>query len=77
VPATDNVLLSYFLLFPSKITIRLFDLSGKIMMEIPPEQSHSGFKCHNINIKNFPAGIYFIKVEANQMSKVAKIIVIH
>jgi len=57
--------IDYDLPFDSKVSIRIFDISGREIQKLVNEQKPAGFYTVNLNAENLASGMYFYRIEAN------------
>jgi plastocyanin len=60
-PATT---ISYALPYESKISIKIYDVSGKQITELADNTESAGYHNLNFNADNLASGIYFYRIEA-------------
>ena len=76
IPAKDKINLSFSLKEKKQLEIKLFDVSGKIYKTMLSEIRSQGDYHDSFNLSDlFSKGIYFLKIETDEMSYVKKIII--
>ncbi|MEI8087895.1 MAG: T9SS type A sorting domain-containing protein, partial [Paludibacter sp.] len=75
-PATDEVKISYSTAKSSTVQIELYNLSGIVVYKTEKQIDQAGLQSEVIHLdeQNFPQGIYFVKVEANGVHGVLKLV---
>ena len=74
-PAQENLNVHIYVDKPSQITIQLYDIIGNNVYSVT-SSANKGFYNSEINVENFAAGSYFIKLSQNNESKdIQKIVV--
>ncbi|MBN1632599.1 MAG: T9SS type A sorting domain-containing protein [Ignavibacteria bacterium] len=63
-PFNPSTTLDFNIREKAKITLRVFDISGKEVLKIEKGELQAGSYYQNINMAGFGTGIYFVKVEA-------------
>lgn len=66
-PANDNVTIEYTLKKESDVTLRIFNLDGKIVKEQSMVQTKAGVYKLNINVSELSSGSYFISVMGKEI----------
>ena len=75
-PFTDFTTLSFELAQEGKVSIGLYDLSGRLVQSIANEHMNTGVQTFSIERQNLIAGTYIVKVETNQTSFSRKVMVL-
>lgn len=73
-PTADNQLLVIKLPSTERASIRLYDLSGRCVQKIFNGTLHKGVQSFPVNLRAYPAGIYFYHVEIANQNRYFKII---
>lgn len=73
-PATDQLTVQYFLPESGNVTLDLFDIAGKQVMNIRSGKQDSGFTTNTIDVKALSAGTYFLKLTHNGITRTKKIV---
>lgn len=77
VPANDDVAVSFFLPSSGKVQLALFDLTGKLAMELAAEDLPAGFGAKRFNTSALAPGNYLLRLEHNSTVRTKKIVVQH
>ena len=64
-PAKDNVVLNVHSVYPTDVTINIYDVMGRIIYTKNAVKLSAGENNININTSKFENGIYSIKIIAN------------
>ena len=75
-PANQLATLSYFLVNPTNVLLRLIDSYGNELTKLDLGLVNSGYQSHMIDLTTLPNGIYFAQVITNQGSTTQKIVVV-
>jgi len=75
-PANGFTTLSYFLNASQTIAVELIDISGKTVKELVNEKQDTGDHEHLLNLESVPAGVYFIKLSADNQKVAQKLITV-
>jgi hypothetical protein len=73
-PAADKTFLEFRLESAGEVTISLFDISGKLVQQLPTETLDSGPHRKEIPTASLKSGFYFIKVETTRGDLEGKLI---
>ena len=63
-PFNPATMISYALPYESKITLSIYDLTGKLVSKLLNNTEQPGYHSVNFNAANLASGIYFYRVEA-------------
>ncbi len=63
-PFNPSTMINYDLPFDSKVSIKLFDLSGREVMTILNETKTAGYYSVSLNGSNLTSGVYFYRISA-------------
>jgi hypothetical protein len=74
-PATDNVQVFFDIDNDQKIIISITDRAGNLIWSSNELQANEGRFTHNINLKDFQSGIYFVKIDAGSHQWVRRLVV--
>ncbi|MFY9310667.1 MAG: T9SS type A sorting domain-containing protein [Bacteroidia bacterium] len=74
-PANDKTTLNISLNKTGKVTIALFDMTGKSVIDVFTGQINAGMNSFAINTAELPAGIYFTKIVTDSYSKTVKTVI--
>ncbi|CAN5573028.1 hypothetical protein BH10BAC1_BH10BAC1_16300 [soil metagenome] len=74
-PANNSSTLLFTLKTSEQITISLFDVAGKKVLDIANEEMSKGNQKIVINISKLNAGIYICKIQSNDSEKLMKLVV--
>ena len=72
-PASTSAVISFYLDQPQKISIKLLDMTGKLVTVITDDAFQEGDNEFNWNINNISNGIYLIRIESGDFSETQKI----
>jgi photosystem II stability/assembly factor-like uncharacterized protein len=75
-PFNPNTVIRYQLSVVSKITLKVYDILGKEVAILVNEVKNAGNYSVDFNASNFPSGVYFYKLEANDHSEVKKMLLL-
>ncbi len=74
-PATDEVNIEFILESSDNIQIRIFDVTGKVVMNVPVRSYAAGTNRLTLDTDKLTSGVYHIEVLSNEGSTVKKLIV--
>jgi hypothetical protein len=74
-PANQEATISLDMTESSKVLINMYDITGKVVMNIYNESMNSGPNTLKINVSELPSGIYFTTVSSNNGNKTLKLVV--
>jgi len=74
-PATDYVNVSYSLVTKTAVTIKVFDINGRLVKLVNLSEKQSGNQIEKIECGNFSRGTYIVQVLAGNSSKTSKFVV--
>jgi len=74
-PAVDNINLSYSLVTKSAITIKIYDLNGKLVKLVNVMNKPSGNHIENINCSDLTRGTYIVQLITGSDSRTAKVVI--
>lgn len=74
-PAQDKATISINLTQTGKVNITMFDITGKVAMNVFSGQMNAGTNMINITTAELPAGIYFTTVVSDNYSKTIKTVI--
>ncbi|MBK9332036.1 MAG: T9SS type A sorting domain-containing protein [Ignavibacteria bacterium] len=75
-PFNPSTQINYNLPVDGKVSLRLFDMSGKEISTIVNEVKTAGYYSVSFNAGNLPSGVYFYSIEANDFSAVKKMMLV-
>lgn len=73
-PATEFVYLSYSLPQNSNVTIKILDVTGKLVQSFN-NLGHAGTNNFNFNVQSLQSGMYFVEINSDSSTLINKIIV--
>ena len=73
-PVLDNVSLKYRLANTEKIKVRLFDISGKFIINLLEEKQTAGSHIENFNLSHLPKGAYFLFFTTSNNKEIIKFV---
>jgi hypothetical protein len=74
-PVIHSAFIKFVLLNNGPVSIKLYDLNGKLVQTIADEVFERGAREVGWNVDRTPEGIYFIKIRTEGYSKVEKVII--
>jgi hypothetical protein len=74
-PATENIHLTYMLNKRSKVSVKIFDLNGKIASELLDETQNQGLQKVDAETSGLNAGIYMVLLNVDGERAVKKLII--
>lgn len=74
-PAKNSTRISYQLNKRSKVSLEIYDLTGRKVMELNEGTQNEGYHNIDINVSNLTSGTYFYTLKADNYSKTLKMIV--
>lgn len=74
-PANDRATVNVNLNKAAKVSVTLYDVTGKAVMNAFTGQMNSGMNAVNIATSELPAGIYFTKIVSDNYSKTVKTVI--
>ncbi|MDD5528829.1 MAG: T9SS type A sorting domain-containing protein [bacterium] len=75
-PFPLSTVIKYQIPTDSKVSLNVYDISGKIVKALVNEEKQHGSYSINFNSKNYPTGIYFAKFQAGNYKETKKLILI-
>lgn len=66
-PFNPETNISFSLAHKGKISLKVFDITGKEVMNISEEELNEGYYTYKINMLKFPSGIYFYRLETGNI----------
>lgn len=73
-PSIKSTVISYQLPIKDKITLKVYDISGRIIKTLVDEEKEAGSHSVSLDTKDLATGVYFVKLKAGE-NKVTKKIV--
>ncbi|HOP50857.1 MAG TPA: alpha/beta hydrolase-fold protein [Ignavibacteriales bacterium] len=73
-PANPNVKIKFFINENKRLTIKLYDLTGKIIRSFDEKLYLAGQNIEVINMENLPSGVYIMQLEGENEFSVKKVI---
>ena len=74
-PATDQITIWFNLPTPQPVTVKIFNLLGKVLLDIPKMDYQDGDNYLTIPLLNFMNGIYFMEFKTNDELKTKKVFI--
>jgi hypothetical protein len=74
-PASGNVNIDFSLKEDAEVSLGIFDARGTLVNDCDNSFYTAGQHRLNINLEGLPAGLYFCKLQSNNMIKVSKLVV--
>jgi hypothetical protein len=74
-PTSDKLHLSYSLMQRGSVNIQVFDLNGKVAMNLLTETQDAGEHSFDSSISSLPKGIYTVQVNLDGLKSVKKLLV--
>ncbi|HCN36266.1 MAG TPA: hypothetical protein DIS94_00950, partial [Bacteroidetes bacterium] len=75
-PFNPETNISFSLSRKGKTSLKVFDITGKEVMKLSDEELNEGYYTYKINMRNFPSGIYFYRLETGNSFISKKMILI-
>jgi len=75
-PASQFATLSFFLINPTNVTLRLVDSYGNELTKLDLGLVNSGYQSHMVDLTSLSNGVYFVQVITNQGSTTQEIVVV-
>ncbi len=76
-PSSQNFTINYFLSRPAKISILIYDITGKMIKQFSAQQQAAGNHYEFISsIEKLNAGVYFVRIIANDVPVANKLFII-
>ncbi|MDP8238470.1 MAG: T9SS type A sorting domain-containing protein [Candidatus Hatepunaea meridiana] len=75
-PFNRKCIIAYDLLVNSVVTIALYDMSGRSVVEFPTQNQRAGYHSSHIEGSNLSSGVYLLKFSANNFQKYSRIVLI-
>lgn len=73
-PFTQHAYIDYELLSKSRISLRIYDISGRCVKILVDEDKKPGYYTVSFDAKGLSTGMYFAKLEAREHKEVKKLI---
>jgi hypothetical protein len=64
------------LVSPTELQVELYDLSGRFFGQVVNEKAPAGESQYTVNTADLPAGLYFVRIQAGDVVKTAKLVVV-
>jgi hypothetical protein len=74
-PAKDEISVAVNSAKASDISVSLYDITGKLVVSLLNEKANNGLVNYKMDISAVPAGMYFVKIQTNQIVKTVKVVV--
>ncbi len=74
-PANNSVNVGFSLNSHENVTIKMYDIYGKLISTCLNEAKDKGYYSMNVDLKNYAAGLYFLNVTAGESTTVKKVFV--
>ncbi len=75
-PAKEKLVLRFNLPRAGKIGIKLYDVAGRVVKEIEEKEYKAGEHRLNLNVRSLPAGVYFVRLKAENGRALTRKVVI-
>lgn len=75
-PFNPSTIINYQLAINSFVTLKIYDISGREVMQLVNEVQQAGYYAVNFNAKNLSSGAYFYKLSTDKFSDVKKMVVV-
>jgi len=75
-PFNPSTSISFNLPFESFVSLAIYDLSGKEVMNVIHENKPAGYYAANINAASLPSGAYFYRLSAGEFNSIRKMILL-
>ena len=73
-PFNTSTTIRYFTEFPGRVSLQIFDITGRLVATLAEKNPGSGFQEITWNARNYPAGLYFVKLMVGDQIETKKII---
>ncbi len=74
-PSNGNFTVEYSLTGNSDVSVKIFDVQGKMVREINESEKAAGAHLDRYDVSNLPEGLYFVKIKAGQYSASKKLLI--
>jgi hypothetical protein len=74
-PAKNNVSISYTLINPETVTVAIFDMNGRLVINPSTDKQSAGENSMNFDISTLNSGLYFYEVKIGNLSERYKLMV--
>jgi hypothetical protein len=74
-PARDQINIWFNLSAPQTVTVKIFNLLGKVLLDIPKMDYQDGDNYLNISLFNFDNGVYLLEFKTNTEVKTRKVLI--
>jgi hypothetical protein len=74
-PAKDEITLSMNNAKSSEITVTIYDITGKLVSTLLNEKANQGFVNYKLDVSAISAGVYFVTIKTNEITKTIKFII--
>lgn len=75
-PFIKSTILRYQIPMETTVSLKIYDLSGKLVKTLVNEQKQPGGHSVNFDVKGLPSGVYFARFSANNLVVTRKIILV-
>jgi len=73
-PSHSSITCNYNLEKSSRVTLKLFDLNGKMKMILLDEKGNAGMNTREVNIEELSSGIYLLRLETEDYISTSKLV---
>lgn len=73
-PATENVTINVDMIEATKISVNVFDITGKMLMNVNSAMNQ-GLNSITLNVSELPSGVYFTTITSHSFNKTLKMII--
>lgn len=74
-PAQDEATVSYTLSEGGMHTLQILDVQGRSFAKVPVDPNGKGIQKYQVDLRKFPAGMYYIHLRTDQGSQIEKFII--
>lgn len=75
-PFNPSTSINYEIPFDGKVSLKIFDMTGKEVMTLVNEVKTAGYYTYNFNASNLSSGVYFYSISANNFTATKKMMLL-
>lgn len=75
-PVIDRTVVSYQLEMEDQVSLKIYDVTGKVVHQISPQRKETGFHQQPLELNNLPKGLYLLEMQGTDWQIVEEMIVI-
>jgi hypothetical protein len=76
-PTNGRTIISFTTPKAGKVSLTIYDITGKLIKTITNAELNEGGHTFNLDVNNFRAGVYLLRMQSGQISQMRKFIVQH